>query len=209
LLKDLHDALNEAEDDDRNAKQQRPRSKAQRLHDALKLILQQHLAAGLSGSTDKAPVALSVTIPSSQLERRPGALAGIGRSGSTLPRSLLKRWWCDATVTSYFLSKGLIPLGLVRNGRTLAASERVAANLQRGRLCDRTGCCRADDPLRSLTPHHVYAWATTGRTCLAETIMACDALHQDPHCGKTVQLRNGRWISEHGWAESPLSTPWH
>ena len=154
-------------------------------------------------------MAITVTIPSHLLEQRPGALPGLGRSGTTLPRSLLKRWWCDARVTAYVLSKGLIPLGLVHQGRTLTATERVAANLQRGGLCDRFGCCRAGDPLLTLTPHHVFAFSEYGRTCLAETIMACDALHDDLHHGNTVQLRDGRWVNEHGWVDEPLPTPWH
>ncbi len=209
LQQDLHDALNDNEDDDRSAGVRRPRSKAQRLHDALKLILKQHLAAGLAGSTDKAPVAITVTLPSSLLEDRPGTLPGRGRSGISLPKSLLRRWWSDAAVTVYVLTRGLIPLGLVHAGRTLSATERAAAHLQRGGLCDGVGCCRPDDPLRTLTPHHLYAYAKHGRTSLRETIMACNSLHQDIHHGKTVQLRDGRWINQHGITTPPDPGPWH
>ena len=209
LQQDLQDALNDAEDDNRNAGVRLPRSKAQRLHDALKLILKQHLAAGLAGSTDKAPIAMSVTLPSSLIEDRPGALPGRGRSGTNLPKSLLRRWWSDATVTAYVLTRGLIPLGLVHAGRTLSATERTAAHLQRGGRCDGVDCCRPDDPLRTLTPHHLYGYATHGRTSLAETIMACPFLHHDIHHGKSVQLRDGRWIDQDGPTTPPDPGPWH
>ncbi len=203
LQKDLHNALNDAEDDDRRAQVRRPRSKAQRLHDALKIVLQQHLAAGLVGSTEKAPVAMTVTLPGSLLEGRPGALPGRGRSGVPLPKSLLRQWWHDVSVTVYVLSRGLIPLGLVHAGRTLSAKERVAAHLQRGGLCDGVGCCRPGDPLVALTPHHLYAFAKNRLTSLAETVMACPSLHQDIHHGRTVQLRDSRWINEDGLWEPP------
>lgn len=209
LLMDLREALNDAENDDRDVGVRRPRSRAQRLHDALKLILQQYLAAGLAGSTDKAPVAMNVTIPSAQLDGQPGALPGRGRSGTTLPRSLVRRWWCDATITSFVLTRGLIPLGLIHTGRTLTATERTAAHLQRGGLCDGIGCCRPGDPLLTLTPHHLYAWSLFGRTSLAETVMACPGLHQDLHHGKTVQLRDGRWINQDGPTDAPDPGPWH
>jgi hypothetical protein len=203
LQQDLHDALNDAEDDDRTAGVRQPRSKAQRLHDALKLILQQHLAAGLAGSTDKAPVAMTVTLPSTLLEGRPGSLPGRGRSGLSLPKSLLRQWWNDATVTAYVLTRGMIPLGLIHAGRTLTAAERVAARLQRGGLCDVVGCCRPGDPLVSLVPHHLYSYAKNGRTSLHETVMACSRTHQDIHHGKAVQLRDGRWINENGPCDPP------
>ena len=208
LQQDLNDALNDAEDDDRAAAVQRPRSKAQRLHDALKLILQQHLAAGLAGSTDRAPVAIAVTLPSTLLDGRPGSLPGRGRSGTSLPKSLLRQWWNDAAVTAYVLTRGMIPLGLIHGGRTLTATERVAAHLQRGGLCDGVGCCRPGDPLVSLVPHHLYSWAENRRTSLQETVMGCNGLHQDIHHGKVVQLRDGRWINEHGPTDPPQAPTW-
>jgi hypothetical protein len=146
---------------------------------------------------------MTVTVPSSLLEGQAGALAGRGRSGTNLPQSLLRRWWSDAAVTAHVLTRGLIPLGLVHAGRTLTGAERSAAHLQRSGLCDRVGCCRRGDPLVTLTPHHLYAWATHGRTSLGETIMACPSLHQDIHHGKTVQLRDGRWINQDGPTTRP------
>lgn len=208
LQQDLSDVLNDAEDDDRAAGVRRPRSKAQRLHDALKLILEQHLAAGLTGSTDKAPVAVAVTLPSSLLEGRPGSLPGRGASGTIIPKSLLRQWWNDATVTAYVLSRGMIPLGLVHAGRTLSATERVAARLQRWGLCDAVGCCRPGDPLTVLVPHHLFGYAEHGRTSLAETIMGCGRTHQDIHHGKTVQLRDGRWINVNGPTDPPEPRGW-
>jgi hypothetical protein len=193
-----------------------PRNARQRRHDALRLLLQRYLAAGLAGSHDKAPVAMHVTLSSSLLDgqttsdvRRdafgaapsgtPGALPALAAGARPVPASVVRRWWCDATVTGYVLSQGLIPLGHTHTSRTLTAAERKALNLQGGPRCAGLGCCNADDPLTSLEPHHVQAWAATGHTALGETIWVCPTLHHDIHHGRTRTLRNGRSLNDHGW----------
>ena len=173
------------------------------MHDALKNLLQHYLDAGLAGSHDKSPVAITVTIPSSLLDGQPGALPAVGGSGRTLPASLIRRWWCDAKVTAFVLSRGLIPLGVIHSRRTLTGVERKAALLQHDNHCAGIGCCRRDDPLVELVPHHITPWASHHRTSLADTILACQVLHHDIHHGKTMQLRNHRWLNQHGWTDPP------
>ncbi len=181
---------------------QRPRSKGQRLHDAFKQLLQRHLDAGLAGSHDKTPVTLNVLVRTSRLDDHPGALPAMGGSGQTLPASLLRRWWCNSKVTAFLLSPRFIPIGASHGQRTLTALERTAARVRDGG-CAGHGCCRPNDPLTELVPHHVQPWATHRNTSLADSVLACPRLHHDLHHGKTVQARNGRWLNEHGWTSSP------
>jgi hypothetical protein len=201
----LQEALLDQLADDGLAGLTRPRSKGQRLHDALKNLLSRYLDAGLAGTHDKTPVTITITVPSRLLDNAPGALPATGSSGKTLPTSLLRRWWCDAKTTAYVLSHGLIPLGQVHTQRTLAATERKAALLQHGGSCAGLGCCRPDDPLVELTPHHLTPWADQHNTSLRDTILACTALHHDIHHGKTVQLRNGKWLNHNGWTQPPAN----
>lgn len=100
-------------------------------------------------------------------------------------------------------------MGVQHTGRTLTATERTALSLRDGRRCAGTGCCRGstDDPLASLEPHHVRGFAESGTTSLAETIWACPSLHHDLHHGRTVLLRNGRYLSEQGWVDPAQLTP--
>ena len=185
-----------------------PRTRGQRLHDAFKLVLQQYLAAGLAGTHDKAPVSVTVTVSRENVEGLPGALPAKGGSGRRLPRSLIRTWWCDASVTALVLSRGLIPLGITHEQRTLPARERKASKVQQGGVCSGLRCCSPHDPLTSLVPHHVRSWAKFGKTSIEETIWACDRLHDAIHRGKTVPLRNGRWLNQYGWAEEPPVADW-
>ncbi|MDX6267660.1 MAG: hypothetical protein QOD70_2400, partial [Frankiales bacterium] len=100
-----------------------PRTREQRLHDALKKVLHRHVAAGLAGSHDKAPVAVTVVVSAEMVEGRPGALPAQSGSGRSLPASLVRRWWCDAKVTALLVSKGLVPVGMTHGSRTLTAAE--------------------------------------------------------------------------------------
>jgi hypothetical protein len=180
-----------------------PRSHRQRGHDALKIILQRYLAAGLAGNHDKTPVSLLVTLTEDRVVGMPGALPAKGGSGRPLPTSLLRQWWGDASVTALVLSRGLIPLGITHTGRTLTAQERRASLVQHGYQCAGLRCCTPNDPLTRLIPHHVFVWATHGRTSIEETIWACPRLHMGLHEGRTLPLRGGRWINEDGWADPP------
>ncbi|MCW2600470.1 MAG: uncharacterized protein JWM02_2299 [Frankiales bacterium] len=182
-----------------------PRSKGRRLHDALKNLLQRYLGADLAGRRHKQPVRISVTVSTDVIDQVPGASPATAASGARLPRSLIQRWWCNASTTTFLLSRGWIPLGVQHTGRTLTATERQALDLQTERRCAGLGCCpgRRDDPTVTLEPHHVHAYAATGTTNVHDTIWACDTLHHDLHHGKTVQLRNGRYLSQHGWTTDP------
>ena len=178
-----------------------PRRRARRLHDGLRNLLQRYLSADLGGEHDKRPVRIGVTLSSDLVEGKPGAPPGIAVSGARLPESLLRRWWCNASVTVFLMSRGWIPLGRSHTQRTLTGDERLALDLQSGgHRCAGVGCCTGQlHPLAMLEPHHALSWESTGKTALAETIWACPALHHDLHHGKTVRLRSGRRLNEAGW----------
>ena len=178
-----------------------PRSRRRRLHDALDGLLGRYLEQGLGGRTAKKPVQVSVTIPASTLTGAPGARPAVGDSGSPLPRTLLRRWWCDSLVTAYVLSRGGRALRSTHLGRTLTASERRGAHLEARGRCAGVGCCRSGiDPTVELVPHHVRRWTDDGVTRLDDTVLICDVLHRDLHEGqRTVRLRDGRLVDERGW----------
>ncbi len=183
----------------------RPRTSARRLHDAFKNLLTRYLDADLAGSHHKQPVRISITASTTLLDSTPGARPATAASGARIPIRLLRRWWCNAETTAFLLSRGWLTLGVQHTGRTLTATERRALDLQGGHRCAGLDCCpgRTDDPLITLAPHHVQGYASTGTTSLNDTIWACPTLHHDLHHGKTVQLRDGRHLTEHGWTDDP------
>ncbi len=210
-----------------------PRGRRKRLHDAFSNALERYLAAGLGGLVSKTPVQIHVTIPEATLTgtatgtttgtargagtgtgaradetRRPGAPPPRGDSGRLLPRSLVRSWWCDSTVTTTVLSLGGKALRTVHSQRTLTADERRALDLEGGNRCAGDGCCPGTpDPLTVLRPHHILGYAEDQITSLEQTLNVCDTLHHDLHTGKrTVKLRDGRWLNENGLVTHPT---WH
>ena len=107
-------------------------------------------------------------------------------------------------MTALVLSRGLIPLGITHETRTLTAAERRASRVQHGQVCSGLRCCTPNDPLAVLVPHHVRSFAKFGKTSIGETIWACDRLHDAIHRGKTVPLRNGKWLNADGYVDAPL-----
>ena len=50
----------------------------------------------------------------------------------------------------------------------------------------------------------MLGFAESSITCLDESVLVCDVLHHDLHDGKrTVRLRDGRYLNEHGFVDSP------
>ena len=185
--------------------ERRPRSKRRRLHDALNGLLERHLDTGLAGTAGKTPVQINVTLPEATVTGAPGARPARGDSGALLPGSLVRRWWCDARVTAYVLSLGGKALRTVHAQRTLTGRERRALAIETGARCAGNGCCPdKPDPLVVLRPHHARRYADNGRTSLDETLPVCDTLHHDLHeGGKTVRLRDGRYLNEQGFTPTP------
>ena len=183
----------------------RPRSRAERLHDALDRLLERYLGANLAGTAGKVPVQISVMIRDTTVDGRPGALPAVADSGDLIPRSMVRRWWCDSSVTVFVRSAGGKVVRTVHAQRTLTGRERRALQIETGGTCAGHGCCRGrPNPLTVLRPHHVRRFSDDGVTSLEDTVAICDALHHDLHEGrKTVRLRDGRYLDERGWQPGP------
>ena len=104
----------------------RPRDKRRRLHDALDRLLTRYLDAGLGGTSGKVPVQVAVTIPEPE-----GSLPARADSGALIPRSMVRRWWCDSSVTAFVMSLGGRALRVVHGQRTLTGRERRALAIWR------------------------------------------------------------------------------
>lgn len=188
----------------------RPRDKRRRLHDALDRLLLRYLDAGLGGLSGKAPIQLNVVLPSPAASAglagslAAGSLPARADSGALIPRALVRRWWCDSTVTAFVMSLGGKALRTVHGQRTLTRRERAALQIETGGLCAALGCCSdRPDPERILVPHHAQRWADHSRTSLDETFHLCKGTHHAIHAGKTVLLRDGRYLSEAGVSDHP------
>jgi hypothetical protein len=174
-----------------------PRSRARRLHDALRLALRSLLDSGELGVRDKIAPHISVTIGLAALQSEPGATPATGAAGVTLPLTLIKKWWCEAYVTRFVLGLGHRVLEVSHSARTLKAHERRIKHLETGGHCQGAGCCRG--PGHRLIPHHVDAWARHGTTSLDETVLLCESDHGALHRGGTLTLKDGRRLDENGW----------
>lgn len=182
-----------------------PRGRRARMHDAFSRLLGRYLDAGLGGLSAKRPVQVSVTISERALAARPGAPPPRATSGKLIPRAVVRRWWCDSSVTAYVLSLGGKALRAVHSQRTLTADEQTALSLESGGRCLGDGCCPdSPDPLVPLRAHHVEGYAESGFTSLEESVLVCETLHHDLHEGKrTVRLRDGRYLKETGFVDAP------
>ncbi|MCW2669955.1 MAG: hypothetical protein JWO27_1852 [Frankiales bacterium] len=182
-----------------------PRGRRQRLHDAMSRLIARYLEHGLGGTSAKRPVQVSVVIQESTIGERPGAPPPRADSGRLIPRAVVRRWWCDSTVTAYVLTLGGKALRAIHGQRTLSAAEQRALSLESGGHCAGDGCCPdTPDPLVPLRPHHILGYAENQVTSLDETLPVCDTLHHDLHDGhRTVRLRDGRFLSEHGFVDRP------
>jgi hypothetical protein len=177
----------------------RPRSRGQRMHDALKLALRAILNSGELGSRDKVAPHIGVTIGLGALNRQPGATPAVGASGVALPLSLVTTWWCNASVTRFVLGLGHRVLEASHTARTLKAHERRIKHLETGGQCQGAGCCRG--PGWTLIPHHVDPWQRAGSTSLSDTVLLCEGDHGALHRGQTIRLKDGRRLNKHGWLE--------
>ncbi len=178
-----------------------PRSRVQRDHDAFALALRLLLDSGALGRRDKVAPHVTVTVSVDALQDRPGALPATTASGTTLPAGLVLRLLCDSALTRAVLSPGRRVLEVSHTERTLKAHERRAMHLRWGHRCAGAGC--AHPPGAPLVPHHANPWHASGTTSLDDSVPLCLATHADLHHGKTLRLRDGRYLGPHGWVDRP------
>lgn len=179
-----------------------PRSLRQRRHDALRNALRRCLDSGVVGVRDKVAPHLTVTVDVDTLDGVPGALPARGASGASLPVSLVRKWACDSVLTRFVMSLGRKAIETSHTARTLTGRERRAKHLETGGHCQGAGCPRG--PGLRLVPHHATPWARCRTTSLSDTVLLCEQTHHDLHSGgKTLLLKDGRWLGPDGWADGP------
>ena len=81
--------------------------------------------------------------------------------------------------------------------RTLKAHERRAKQAETGGRCQAAGCRCGQD--RRLIPHHADPWRSSHTTSLRDTVLLCERDHALLHQGRTLRLKDGRLLNEHGW----------
>lgn len=182
-----------------------PRNRRERLHDALQRLLARYLEHGLGGTAGKLPVQVHVTLTEQTVTGAPGAPPPRADSGRLIPRALVRRWWCDSSVTAFVLGLGGKALRVVHSQRTVTGEERRALAVEGGDRCAGDGCCSGlPDALVPIRPHHVLGFAEDRVTSLEDTLPVCSVLHRDLHeGGRTVRLRDGRYLNAHGFVDEP------
>ena len=176
-----------------------PRSMRRRRHDALHNALRRLLDSAALGTRDKAAPHISVHISIASLHGEPGGLPAVGASGAALPLSLVRRWWCDSAATRFIMALGRKVIEASHTERTLKAHERRAKQAETGGGCQATGC--PGGPGRRLVPHHADPWWSSHTTSLSDTVLLCEGDHALLHHGRTIRLKDGRQLNQHGWVQ--------
>ena len=181
-----------------------PRSRAERVHDALRGALAHYLDSALAGTRGKARPHLSVTVPAEALQAQPGAMPAESASGACLATSVLVHLWPDSSVTRFVLGlKGSV-IGASHTSRTATRLERLAKHLHTGGWCETAGCRRRTGQLGStFHQHHLDPWSLSGTTQLGTSALLCSADHRALHEGATLILRDGRQAGPRGWSPPP------
>jgi hypothetical protein len=178
------------------------RSRVQRRHDALKLLVRKALDTGALGMRGKHVPHIAVTISASALHAEAGALPARAVSGARLPLELVKSWVCDSAITRFVLSLGHRVIESSHTDRTLKPHERRIKQIETGGTCQAAGCTRGSHSGHRLIPHHAEPFALSRATSLNDTVLLCQVSHHDLHeGGKTIRLNDGRLITAAGWAE--------
>jgi hypothetical protein len=178
------------------------RSRPQRRHDGLKLLLRKALDTGVLGLRGKVSPHIAVVVPADALHDQPGALPAKAASGAHLPAELIRRWVCDSALTRFVVSLGHRVIESSHTERTLKPHERRIKQLETGGICQAAGCTRGSRSGHQLIPHHAVPYVISRETSLTDTVMLCQVSHHDLHeGGKTIRLKDGRRITPQGWAE--------
>jgi hypothetical protein len=164
---------------------------------ALKSLL--HDLSSVTPSTaEPRPAQLTITATLDALEGRLGALPGLLTTPgqpARLRTSTLQRLGCHSQLTVVLLDALGNPLGASGTHRSASSRERRALRAQWGATCAVAGC-----PNTHTVPHHAIPWWLAHRTRLNDLVPLCEHCHHDLHEDRrTLRLRNGRHIDDHGW----------
>jgi hypothetical protein len=157
------------------------RSAPQRRADALVDLARRALDAGELPVVGGRRPHLSVVVDERALvEERGGAT--LPWTGAVVPASTLRRWGCDARLTSVVaraLEAGWQPLAVGRASRTVTAAQLTALQVRDGG-CVHPGCTRS---AAFCDAHHVQHWSQGGTTDLSNLLLLCRHHHRTLHSG--------------------------
>ncbi len=163
----------------------------QRAHDTL---------GDLIDGTAVSPAALTVTVTLAELAGVLGALPGqlsTGHGPIGLTGAALRRAGCHSTLAAVIVDAEGRPVGASGQHRNATDRERRTLHTIWGAACAVNGC--GD---HRTVPHHVRPWHLVARTRLRDLIPLCNQHHHALHDGgHTLRLRDGREITETGWAD--------
>ncbi len=161
-----------------------PRSPARRRADALVDLLTRTLDAAVLPVGGGVRPHLAVTVPWLTLLGRSGVPATTVW-GQPLPREVLRRLACDASVSRIILDPAGVPLDVGRSQRT------VTADIRRALVARDNGCAfpHCDRPAGWTEAHHIRHWIDGGHTSLDNCVLLCGHHHRViHHQGWTVRL---------------------
>ena len=143
--------------------------------------------------------------------REPGDVARRGRRAARtaapaperhpvpLPTATIQRLGCNSLLSAVLVDAAGHPIGAAgeQPGREPPGNAGRCAPSW-GASCAVKGCANT-----RTVPHHVRPWWISKQTKLADLAPLCEHCHHDLHEGRrTLLLRNGRYINDHGWVLS-------
>jgi len=145
---------------------------------------------------------LLLTATIDQLQARPGALPALLHTpGPPVPvaRQTLQRLGCHSELNVVILDALGRPVGASTTLRSATSRQRHALTAIWGPWCATAGCTQT-----ATVPHHVRPWWQSHQTVLRDLLPLCEHDHHDLHEGhRTLRLKDGRHIDEHGWTTPP------
>jgi len=155
-----------------------------------------------AGSGRPAPAVLLLTATIDALQARPGALPALLHTpGAPVPvaRQTLQRLGCHSELNVVILDALGRPVGASTTLRSATSRQRHALTAIWGPWCATAGCTQT-----ATVPHHVRPWWQSQQTVLRDLLPLCEHDHHDLHEGhRTLRLKDGRHIDEHGWTTPP------
>jgi hypothetical protein len=156
---------------------------------------------GFEGAGNDRPTAdITIALRDDTLTDSPGALPARMSDGTRLRLDTVRRLGCDGRIAAVVLDAYGRPVGASGTHRNATRRERRALEAQWGG-CAVDGC---NQPFARTRPHHVIPWWLSKITRLKDLAPVCEHHHHDIHeGGRTLRLRNGRYICPIGWADGP------
>jgi hypothetical protein len=156
---------------------------------------------GCEGAGNDRPAAdITIVVRDDTMTDCPGALPARMSDGTRLRLDTVRRLGCDGRIAAVVLDAYGRPVGASGTHRNATRRERRALEAQWGG-CAVNGC---NQPFARTRPHHVIPWWLSKITRLKDLAPVCEHHHHDIHeGGRTLRLRDARYICPTGWADGP------